>query len=204
MKKKYVYIINIVIPIIILIGSLIHFEVAPFGKYSIGICDAITQFKPMLFDFVTKLKLGIFSVYSFNNGFGNPIIFNIMYYLNSPINIIAILFNNSDSMFFAVILIKMIIASLAMTFYTYTKTDRSDVVVISTLSYVFSSWFLIYYYNFFWLDLFMIFPIFQYGLELILEDKKPFIYILSLGYMIFSNFFLIPNKTRPIKCDLKK
>ena len=61
---------------------------------------------------------------------------------------------------------------------------------IICLSYVFSSWYFAYYYYLPWLDIFLIFPLFQYGLEKLLNEKKYHLYIFTLAFTILSNFYL--------------
>ena len=189
MKKK-TYFINIILVIFIFIIVLLINKVSPFGNNIFAYSDGTYQFKPMLFDMVMKIKHNLLESYSFSNGLGNPTIFNCLYYLSSPINIIALLFNNADIMYLAVILVKLAIASFSMTFYVSKKTDKSEVIIIATLSYVFCTWLLTYYYYLTWLDVFMIFPLYQYGLEEIINKKISCIYIFSLSYMIMTSFYL--------------
>ena len=114
MKKK-TYFINIILVIFIFIIVLLINKVSPFGNNIFAYSDGTYQFKPMLFDMVMKIKHNLLESYSFSNGLGNPTIFNCLYYLSSPINIIALLFNNADYMYLAVILVKLAIASFSMT-----------------------------------------------------------------------------------------
>ena len=59
-----------------------------------------------------NIKNGTLELYSFNNGLGNPFIFNFSYYLISPVNFIGLLFNNGDLMYLAVILVKLAISAI--------------------------------------------------------------------------------------------
>ena len=196
MRKNNIklYLINISIVLFIFIISLYLCKIYPFGKNSIAICDGIYQFEPFLYDYIIKIKKGIFTIYSFNNGLGNPFIFNYIYYLSSPINIIAFLFNSPDAMYLAVIITKIIITSITMTLYAKSKTDNNYYITIATISYTFCSWFITYHFYLSWLDTFMIFPLLIYGLDKLLKEKKHNTYILSLCYLIISNFyFVIPT-----------
>ena len=190
MKSKKIYLINIFIVTSIFIIVFLGNRVAPFGKYDLGISDGLFQFKPMLYDFIMKIKLGALGTYSFNNGLGNPTLFNILYYLNSPINIIGIIFNDPDKMFFMVILVKLIISSITMTFYAVKKTDKVHIIIISTISYVFCEWYIIHYSHIIWTDIFMIFPLYHYYLEKIIKENKCMGFILTLTYIIYTNFYL--------------
>ena len=188
-KKILPYLINALIITAIFIGVLLISKASPFGNYILGKSDAISQYKPMLFNFITNLKKGTIDIYSFNNGLGNPFIFNYIYYLISPLNLIALLFKKADHMFLSVIIIKLIITTINVTYYTRQKTKSNLVALIASLSYVFSTWLTSYYFNIMWLDTFMIFPLFQLGLERIINNK-PLTYILTTAYLIVTNFYL--------------
>lgn len=190
LKRIIPYIINTLISLSIFLLILIITNTSPFGGHILGKSDAIVQFKPMLFDFIMGLKTNTLEVFSFNNGLGNPIIFNYLYYLSSPLNLIAILFKTPDAMYLSTLLLKIALATITSTFYFKNKTNNNLISTIGSLTYVFSSWFITYYYYLPWLDIFLIFPLFQYGLEELLNNKKYNIYILSLSFAIISNFYL--------------
>ncbi len=190
LKKIFPYIINILLVLSIFIITLIITKTYPFGDYTIGKSDAIIQYKPMLYNFIMAIKTHTISSYSFNNGLGNPLIFNFIYYLSSPLNLIALFFNNPNSMYLSCLLFKLALTSLTITFYAKQKTNNNFLPTIICLSYVFSSWFFAYYFTLPWLDIFLIFPLFQYGLEKLLNEHKYHLYIFTLAFTIISNFYL--------------
>ena len=190
LKNTHPYIINSLIIIIILLLTLIISNTSPFGNNILGKSDAIVQFKPMLYDLIMGIKTNTLEGFSFNNGLGNPTIFNFLYYLASPFNLIALLFNNPDKMYLSTIVFKTAIASLTMTMYLKKKTNNFFITIIGTISYVFSNWYLAYYFYLPWLDIIMLFPLFQLGLEKLLTNKEPYTYIFSLALLIICNFYL--------------
>lgn len=197
MKKKSInfsnlkpYFINIFIVILIFFVSLYINEIAPFGKYSIATNDSFYQYQPMLYSFLRSIQEGVFSIYSFVNGLGNSFLFNYVYYLSSPINIFALPFKSPTGMFVCVITLKLIITTITMTFYALKKTNNNFLSTIISVSYVFSAWFLAYHQTIMWVDAFMMFSLFQYGLEKLLKDRNPYVYIFSLAYIMVSNFYL--------------
>lgn len=190
LKKIFPYILNILLVLSIFIITLIITKTYPFGDYTIGKSDAIIQYKPMLYNFIMSIKTHTISAYSFNNGLGNPLIFNFIYYLSSPLNLIALFFNNPNSMYLSCLLFKLALTSLTITFYAKQKTNNNFLPTIICLSYVFSSWFFSYYFTLPWLDIFLIFPLFQYGLEKLLNEHKYHLYIFTLAFTIISNFYL--------------
>ena len=189
-KKTIPYIINALLVTIIFLIALKINKIFPFGEFSLPKNDAIFQYQPMLYSFIEKIKEGILLNYSFNNNLGQPFIFNFLYYLASPLNLLVIPLKNANSMFLAIIIIKIIITSITTTFYVKRKTNNNYLTTIIAISYVFSSWFLAYYYTIMWLDAFMMLPLFQYGLEELMEKNKYNIYIFSLAYIMISNFYI--------------
>jgi len=184
------YLINIIIVLGIFMIVLLLRHISPFGEISFKITDGVFQYRPMLYDFIKKIQEGNLLNYSFNNGLGSPTIFEYCYYLASPLNLIAILFKTPDSMFLSTIIIKLIVGTIIMTYYTQSKTDNKYIITIATISYMFSS-FLITYFSFItWLDIIILFPLFQKGLEDLLDKKKPNTYIISLALLTICNFSL--------------
>ncbi len=183
------YLFNVLLVIAIFIAVLVIKDVAPFGNNLLGKNDAFVQFKPMLYDFIMGLKTGTLEAYSFNNALGNSYMFNFVYYLISPFNLIAMLFKDADMMFLSVVLIKMMVASLAMTFYAKKKGASNFVTTIATIGYIFSGWFLAYWYNIMWLDTFALFPLFQYALDKLLKENKCLLYIFVLAFIYVTNFY---------------
>ncbi len=189
-KKIYPYIINVILVLGIFLTCLFISKTYPFGNNTIGKSDGIVIFKPMLYNFITSIKEGILEPFSFNNGLGNPIIFNFLYHFSSPLNAIAFLFNDANAMYLSTILLKLALTAITVTFYTKKKTNNNFLTTITSLTYVFSSWLITYYYYLPWLDVFLIFPLFQYGLEELLKGKKCYFYIFTLSFTLISNFYL--------------
>lgn len=184
------YLINSIITILLFTMALVINKVAPFGKFSLAVNDAFYQYQPMLYNFITSLKEGILSNYTFITSLGSSFFFNYIYYLSSPLNLLVIPFNNPVTMYVFIILIKIIFTSITTTFYVMKKTNNKILSTIISTSYVFSAWFLAYGGTIMWLDAFMMFPLFQYGLEKLLNEHKIYLFIFSLSYIMISNFYI--------------
>lgn len=190
LKKIKPYIINITIILSIFLLALFLNKIYPFGNIDLAKYDAYAQYKPMLYNFITSIKDGTITSFTFLNGLGNPTIFNYLYYLASPLNLVALLFKSPDAMYFSVIIIKLFIGTITSTFYFKRKTNNNFISTICSIGYIFSSWFIAYYFHIMWLDAFIIFPILQYGLEELINNNKQSIYIFSLSYIMISNFYM--------------
>lgn len=190
LKRISPYIISILIAVSIFFISLYINKIAPFGKYTLAKNDAFYQYEPMLFNFIKSIQEGNLSMFSFLNGLGNSFLFNYSYYLSSPLNILLLPFKSANTMFIAIITIKIIITAITTTFYALKKTNNKLISILISTAYIFSAWFLAYNQTIMWLDAFMMFPLFQYGLEKLLNENKTYIYIFSLAYIMISNFYI--------------
>ena len=100
LKQCLPYFINSIIVVVIFCLILVISHSYPFGhKLTIGKVDAIAQYKPMLYNFIMHIKTHTLELFSFNNGLGNSLLFNLTYYLLSPLNLIAIFFSNHNMMY---------------------------------------------------------------------------------------------------------
>lgn len=185
-KHKYLY-LNLLLTAIIFIIFLMINKIYPFGTLNLAISDAIYQYSPMLYNFITKIQNNLLESYYFNLFLGMPSSFTFVYYLASPLNLIALIFKSPEAMYASVVILKMLVTSMFAYIYFSKKTDKKISILLANC-YVFSGWFLAYYYNIMWLDAFMILPLLELGLENVLKNK-PIIYILSLTYIMYANFY---------------
>ena len=186
MKKKDLFILILSVLGIFIITMLIN-GIYPFGNNDLAISDGTAQYEPFLYDYITRLKNYNYYNYTFMNFLGNPSMFNFVYYLTSPFNFIALLFNNYKLMYLSVVIIKLIVASISA--YYYFSKDDKKIGIIASICYVYSGWFLAYYFHIMWLDGFMMFPLLVIGVQNILKNN-PIIYILTLTYIYISNFYI--------------
>ena len=190
LNKGLPYILNGLIVIAIMLIILAITNTYPFGTNVLGKGVAISQIKPMLYNFIARIQNNNLLNYTFNNGLGVPILFNIVNCLASPLNLIALLFKNPNAMLLSVILLKTFLTAINVTIYSKSKTSSYTISLIASITYVFSSWFLAYYNNIMWLDIFMIFPLFQLGLEKLITKNKFYLFIFTLAYMLITNLTL--------------
>lgn len=189
-KKTLPYLMNTILVLSIILLSFKLKNMYPFGELDFAITDAEQQYKPMLYQFIMSIKTHTLSNYTFLNGLGNPTLFNFLYYLASPLNLFALIFNTPNSMYLGVTLLKVALASITTTYYFKKKSKKESIILICTLSYVFCGWFLAYFFNTIWLDTFLLFPLFQLGLENLLKKKKNLLYIITLSLLYITNFYM--------------
>lgn len=168
-------------------------KIAPFGNNSMLDVDFYHQYGPLLNELYDRVKQGESLLYSFNTGLGIPFYRNFLNYLSSPFNIILFLFKKENLVmaFSIIIALKVIFASLTMSFYLKKTFNKSGALAgIFSLFYAFSGYFCAYYWNIMWLDGMVFLPLIAYGINKIIDDKKIIIYVVSLALMLFDNYFI--------------
>lgn len=184
MKKFLKYILVFLIPIIVMIIFFAIKNIYPFGEFSPRIYDSYHQYTGFLIDFKNL------SFYNVKAGLGFNYYATACYYLFSPINLILLFanHNNIDILFMIIILIKFGLASTSM-YHLLNKTKKSNWALIFSIIYALSGFITAYYYNIMWIDAFYMLPIVIYGLNRLIENDKPFLYLISLSLTIIINFY---------------
>ncbi len=193
-KKNRVLLLTLICALVVISSIYYLQDVAPFGGKSLLTIDFFHQYGPMLGELVDRVRNGQGLVYSFYMGMGLPFFRNFFNYLSSPFNIVLFLFKHSDLLmsYSVVIGLKVMAAAGAMNYYLRKKFNDYKNLFFITLSilYAFSAYFTAYYWNIMWLDGMVFLPLITLGIENIVNDKKPLLYIVSLSVMIFANYFI--------------
>ena len=122
-----------------------------------------------------------------------PNLDNFFNYLSSPFNVLMILFNHKELLtsFSVIVLVKLCFSTFFMYMFLKKKVGLSNVLTVClSLLYSFSAYFVAYYWNIMWLDGMVFLPLIVYGLERMLIQRKPLVYVLSLSIMMFANYFI--------------
>ncbi len=168
-------------------------KIAPFGNNSMLDVDFYHQYGPLLNELYDRVKDGENLLYSFNTGGGIPFYRNFLNYLSSPFNMVLFLFKKENIVmaFSIIIALKAVFASFTMAYYLK-KTFKKDGVFICVfgLLYALSGYFCAYYWNIMWLDGMVFLPLIMFGINRIVDYKKPLFYTIFLAIMLFANYFI--------------
>ena len=191
-KNKWILYTGVLSSLVIIIIYTLQ-KIAPFGNNSMLDVDFYHQYGPLLNELYDRVKSGESLLYSFNTGGGLPFYRNFSNYLSSPFNIILFLFKKENIvMAFSIIIgIKAIFASITMSYYLKETFKKNNYLIsLFGLLYAFSGYFCAYYWNIMWLDGMVFLPIIMLGINKIIKENKPNLYIISLAIMLFSNYFI--------------
>ena len=193
-KRNRILLVTLICAMVVISTVYYLQDVAPFGSKSLLTIDFFHQYGPMLGELVDRIRNGQNLVYSFYMGMGLPFFRNFFNYLSSPFNIILLLFKHSDLlMSYSVIIgLKAVAAAGTINYYLRKKFNNYNNLFFITLSilYAFSAYFTAYYWNIMWLDGMVFLPLITLGIENIVNNKKPLLYIISLSILLFANYFI--------------
>lgn len=191
--KKYNYLFITLVCSIIVISFIYYLqEVTPFSKHSLLAVDFFHQYGPMLGELFDRVRSGSSLIYSFSMGLGLPFFRNFFNYLSSPFNIILFFFskNNLLTSYSIIIGIKAVAASITMSLFLSKKMENKYLTIPLSIVYAFSAYFCAYYWNIMWLDGIVMLPLVVLGIEKLVDEEKPLIYILCLAITLFANYFI--------------
>lgn len=192
-KDNLMYIVAFMIPVIIMIIIYYMRKIFPFGEEMYLRSDCYHQYAPFHKEFFNKLKNGGSLTYSWNIGLGVNFSALYAYYLASPLNWFIAIFpeKNIIEVMNALIILKAGLCSLTFAYYI-SKHFKSKHMTIAAFSifYALSSYFAAFCWNVMWLDCLVLLPLILLGLERLVKENKCFLYCISLGLAITSNYYI--------------
>lgn len=193
-KKGVITFLCWALPIILLLIYYAIRGVYPFGNGTILGGDLGTQYID-LFKYYKETILYDHTAftYSFEKSLGGEMISTWGYYLMSPFNLILLFF--PDHLFpvamWILVILKVSSSSLAFGYVLQKKFNQSNLAtVFFSFSYSLMSFVTAYMSNILWLDGLIWLPLIVYGIEMLVIQRKPFMYIMSLAILLVSNYYI--------------
>lgn len=181
------------IPVVVMIVIFAQRGIFPFGSESFLRTDMYHQYAPFFSEFQEKLTRGGSLLYSWNIGMGVNFSALYAYYLASPLNWLLILCPKNLIIEFMtyLIVIKIGLSGLSFAWYLRKHCKTSDFgVAFFGIFYALSGYMAAYSWNIMWLDCIVLFPLILLGVERLVREKKCFLYCISLGLSILSNYYI--------------
>lgn len=190
-KKQKLIILSFLIPVIIY--TIIFYINGLLTDKTIVLGDMRIQYYP-LYTYLKGIFEGTNSIfYSFSKGLGGTMFGTIFYYLSSPLNLLLIIIDKQyiPSFITYMIIFKLSLCGLTMYLYMRRKFQTDNLLLLAfSISYSFMGYNLNYFLNIMWLDVIIMSPLVLIGLDKIIENKSPLIYIITLFISIFSNYYI--------------
>ena len=193
-KYRIGYALSFLIPVVILIGLFIGREVYPFGDNIYLRSDCYHQYAPFHKELYRKLTEGGSLLYSWNIGMGVNFIALYAYYLASPVNFLLTLIAPTGNILFTIdlyIVVKTGLCGLTCGYYLHKRFGGKNLSFAAVaVFYALSSYMAAFSWNIMWLDCLVLLPLIVLGLDKIIKENKYFLYTITLGLSIFSNYYI--------------
>ncbi len=192
-NKNLAFILAFLIPVFILSGIYIIRDIYPFGEACFLRTDMYHQYAPFFSEFYNKLHNNGSLTYSWNIGMGTNFTALYAYYLASPANWFVFFAPKDHIIEFMSILIILKLALSSLNFAIYLSRHfktRSIEIVFFSIFYSLSGYVAAYSWNIMWLDCILLLPFILLGLEMLVNENKCFLYCISLGFCILSNYYI--------------
>lgn len=190
---KHILALALLAPILIMGAYFIGCGVYPFGKSSLLTVDMGQQY----IDFYSYFRETVFGhpgqlFFAFNKDLGGDMYGVFAYYLLSPFNFIVCLFPKSmlDVAIAAITLAKYGCASLAMAFYLKHRGWSGFWLPGFGTVYALSGWMIANQLNLMWFDVVICLPLVAYGVDLIVEQHRPWPFIWWLLVALITNYYM--------------
>lgn len=186
-------ILSFIIPLVILVIIYYMRKIYPFGDNTYLRSDCYHQYTPFMKELYNKLTNGGSLTYSWNIGLGVNFSSLYAYYLASPVNwfIGLVTPNHIPEAMNLFIVVKTALCSLTFAYYL-SKHFHTKKMSIASLSvfYALSSYICAFSWNLMWLDCLVLLPLIILGLEKLVKEDKCYLYAISLGFAILSNYYI--------------
>ena len=192
-KIDLLYLFSFLIPTLIMLVIFVIQQIYPFGERSFLHIDMYHQYFPFLVEFYHKLKNGESLFYSWNTGIGSNFIALYAYYLASPLNWLCVLIPEKFLMEFLSYMVVFKIGFCGLSFTCYLRNhfhSESWAVLCFSLFYALSGFMAAYNWNVMWLDVIVLAPVIILGVERLVHEGKCYLYCITLGLSILSNYYL--------------
>ena len=181
------------VPIVIMVIIFAQRGIFPFGEESFLRTDMYHQYAPFFSEFRYKLTHGGSLLYSWDVGMGVNFAALYAYYLASPLNWLVILCPKNYVIEFMtyMIVFKIGLSGLSFSWYLRRHNHTRDFgIAFFGIFYALSGYMAAYSWNIMWLDCILLFPLIMLGLEKLVKEKKCFLYCITLGLSILSNYYI--------------
>ncbi len=193
LSSKSVFALGTVLPFFIFFIAYAMIKVYPFGDKLLLPSDSFSQYFPFLTELKRSLSGGESLFYSFSGGLGYDFWSTIAYYAASPLNLLLLVIPESgvgDYMAWAIVL-KVSLCGGVFAWYLYRQNSKQPLFAVAFGSmYACSGFFIGQKFNLMWLDSIALVPLVMLGLEKIVRRESPVLYLISLFFVIWCNYYI--------------
>lgn len=187
------FILAFLIPAAIMLYAFWKQSIHPFGDRQMLVVDLWHQYYPFFQVVREKLINGGSFLYSWETGMGTNFLGLIAYYAMSPLNWLAVFFdeeNTRDAMTYFLIAKIGFSGAFYSLFLRYTYRHKDLSVVVFSTMFALCSYMLGYYWNVMWFDTVAVFPLVMTGVVALCREGKWKLYTVSLALSLIFNYYI--------------
>lgn len=194
MKQKFThYILSFFFPIVLFLIMATLSDHVPFGKFLFNIYDSYTMYPSLLMHTIRSIKCGnIF--YTLSSALGTDFYSVRSLYMNSPLNLLFLLFKEKHLFLFYTMLIYLRVGLSGLTMNLYlnfiSKSKYKKKQILFSLLYALSSYAIANSVHIMWMDCFVLLPLIIMGLTKLINGEFSKLYICFLSLCIIINFYI--------------
>lgn len=196
--NNLLYILAFLIPCMTLLAIMQYFSFAPFGSQNMFVSQGAFYNMTIVTDAIHALRSGTFHWFTLSGSTGMEYYSTFAYYLCSPFTLFCLLFEQETAVsLLSVFSVLRICAAGPLFLYYLTHREfgtrgskYNPSLLIFSLGYTLSSYALVQYNDFMFLDIFMLFPLLLLGLERLMRGRGNRLFYIILSLCLFSNFYL--------------
>lgn len=192
MDKRIVYALAFTLPLLCMIIIYALMKIAPFGDKTLLIMDMDDQYAEF-FAYLHRALLGGDSLqYSFTKGFGGNVVGLFSYYLSSPFSLLSVFFPQSavPEEILVITILKIAASGFTFAFFIRNVFKKCDMqTVLFSCIYALTTYSIHYSMCVMWQDSVIWLPVILVGLERILDNKQPWLFIFSYALALISNYY---------------
>lgn len=185
-RRPLLYLAAFAVPAAIYLLVMAFARITPFGDNTLLMWDAYYQNNAFMAYWNRVLTGQADGLYSLSRTLGGSMIGLIAFYLASPLNLLLLLPVDFPLLYSLLVLLK--IGLCGLTFMVFLRRRAWSSLLFST-TYALSGFMAVYCFRLAWLDAMILLPLVALGIRHIHEGKKPFLYLLSLGLALASQYY---------------
>lgn len=191
--KKYCIQSGIMALCIMLFTYLCHSNTLLFGDNTVLRMDLYHQYGPLYSELYDRIVNGDSLIYSWTSGLGGGFLGNLFNYCCSPFALVLLIcgHKNMPEAIAVMVLLKAVLSAVSFTYFINKTNDHAEKISSGFgVLYAFCGYFVAYSWNIMWLDAMAVFPFVMLGIERIINERKPLMFIVSLTYTMITNYYM--------------
>ena len=191
-RRWFPYLLTALVATAVFLAMMVCCRLYPFGDRALASSDGKNQYLSFYHYFRSILFSQNNIDYSFSTVLGGNIRGLYAYYLASPLYVLFALFPEDQILLglHTVIYLKYLLAALGFCAWAgYRKEGNPWLRAALSVSYGFMGYAVTFYSLLSWLDAMVLLPLVALGLERLVSERKPAVYIVTLTITITANYY---------------